>query len=146
MLRPRISRLPLTRVAAGGTPSKFLEDSTRNGHRAEDLPERGLPPQRSPFPVLPFRGGYSSAALCSAVTARSQGKATPGHMAHRPLSLVWSLSTVVASSCRRSRSVERSAHPVASATALVVGCGVMAGANSRRYQVGQVNRSSVTLV
>src|SRR5262249_23053737 len=75
--------------------------------------------------------GFSSAALCSAATARPQGKAMPAQAAHQPLLFVCSLSTAVARSCRRCKAVELSTLAVASATALVVGCGVIA--DSQRH-------------
>src|SRR6266498_3066840 len=55
--------------------------------------ERGSAPAKLTVPGAAVHGQrYSSAVLCSATTARAQGKVVPGHTAHRPLSLVCWLS------------------------------------------------------
>src|SRR5262249_61606189 len=100
------------------------------------------PPQRGHLPAgftAPGSAaqGLGNVTLCSATTARSQGKATPAQAAHQPLSFVCSLSTTVATSCRRSKAVELSTLAVASATPLMVGCGIMAPANPRCCPVRQ---------
>ncbi len=72
--------------------------------------ERGSAPAKLTVPGAAVHGRrYNSAALCSATTARAQGKAVPGHTAHQPSSLTCSFSTLVASWARRAISACRSA-------------------------------------